>query len=49
MVTRMAPREDAGTEGTRLSVLSDWLGARSLALVPPGETVLVEPFSFGYA
>jgi hypothetical protein len=41
MVTRMAPREDAGTEGTRLSVLSDWLGARSLALVPPGETVLV--------
>ena len=41
MVTRMAPREDAGTDGTRLSVLSDWLGARSLALVPPGETVLV--------
>jgi len=41
MVTRMAPREDVGTEGTRLSVLSDWLGARSLALVSPGETVLV--------
>ena len=41
MVTRMAPRGDAGTEGARLSVLSDWLGARSLALVPPGETVLV--------
>ncbi len=41
MVIRVAPREDAGTDGTRLSVLSDWLGARSLALVPPGEIVLI--------
>lgn len=41
MATRMAPREGTGLEGMRLSVLSDWLGARSLALVPAGESVLV--------
>lgn len=41
MVTRMARQEGSGLEGMRLSVLSSWLGARSLALVPQGETVLI--------
>jgi hypothetical protein len=41
MATRIARREGTGMEGMRLSVLSEWLGARSLALVPPGETVLI--------
>ena len=47
MQTSLKPHPQTATDELRLSVLSDWLGARSLALVAPGETVMIAEIAQG--